>query len=462
MGRPGALRHAFCSNKGICRDGISGEYFAFPIEMKGLVETSWLREKARVHPWWNLFFLGIDHLCIAILIASAIAFDLWRRLEEWPWLANAPVWIPVALLVGVLQHRIGLMGHEASHYLLHPNRRWNDLLADLLCFFPVFGSLANYRAKHLEHHLHPNDHEKDPNFDGGKFERFYSLFPMAKRSFVIRYGLGFFWPPFVLANLLDLLRVITLGGGAAARSRNKREADPQGGCGSTNTSPKIASRLGVAYILILAILLRAANLFEFSVWGTLLISYAAGVTGWKLLPATAFAAQRTAPIAPRYTALFRMTVYTAFFGLTALVLHYTGYQCFPAFFLLWVLPLVYVFPYLMLVREIFQHANAGTGELDNSRVMHVPAWLRWAVLGYGNDYHLVHHLYPNIPCYRLAEVHEKLSNEAPEYRRRVIETNGLQQGDGSSEIPSLLDCLAGAPRTAPEPAGTERGIAVPS
>jgi fatty acid desaturase len=408
--------------------------------MKGLVDSKWLRERARVHPWRNLLFLGLDHLCIAVLVASAIAFDLWRRVEEWPWIASAPVWLPVALLIGVLQHRIGLMGHEASHYLLHPNRRWNDLLADWLCFFPVFGSLANYRAKHLDHHLHPNDPEKDPNFEGGKFERFYALFPMARRSFVIRYGLGFFWPPFVLSNLLDLLRVITLGGGAAARAQQHRGGGAPSG--EKETSPLLAGRLGVAYILALAILLRAANLTGFSVWTTLLVSYAAGVIGWKLLPSTAFAARKNAPIDPKWTALFRMTVYSAFFGTTALVLHHTGYQCFPAFFILWVFPLVYVFPYLMLVREIFQHANAGTGELDNSRIMKVSPWIRWALLGYGNDYHLVHHLYPNIPCYRLAEVHEHLSREAPGYRRTVTETHGLGSRTGDPGSRSLMDCLA--------------------
>jgi fatty acid desaturase len=408
--------------------------------MKGLVDSKWLRERARVHPWRNLLFLGLDHLCLVVLVASAIAFDLWRRFEEWPWIANAPVWLPVALVIGVLQHRIGLMGHEASHYLLHPDRRWNDLLADWLCFFPVFGSLANYRAKHLDHHLHPNDPEKDPNFEGGKFERFYALFPMARHSFVIRYGLGFFWPPFVLSNLLDLLRVITLGGGAAARSQRHRGGAPSSARGEA--SPLVASRLGVAYIVVLAILLRAANLAGFSVWTTLLVSYAVGVIGWKLLPATAFAPRKSAPIDPKWTALFRMTVYSAFFGTTALVLHYTGYQCFPAFFILWVFPLVYVFPYLMLVREIFQHANAGTGELDNSRVMKVSPLLRWALLGYGNDYHLVHHLYPNIPCYRLAEVHEHLAREAPVYRGNVTETHGLGSRAGHPGARSLLDCLA--------------------
>ncbi len=164
--------------------------------------------------------------------------------------------------------------------------------------------------------------------------------------------------------------------------------------------------------------------------------------GWKLLPSTAFAARKTAPIDPKWTALFRMTVYSAFFGTTALVLHYTGYQCFPAFFILWVFPLVYVFPYLMLVREIFQH-----GQRRHRRAGQFPHHERFPPdpVGrprYGNDYHLVHHLYPNIPCYRLAEVHEHLASEVPRYRREVTETKGLRSRRRQPESPSLLDCLA--------------------
>lgn len=414
--------------------------------MKRLTDGNWLRQRTRVCPWRNLAFLLLDHLCVALVIAAAIGFDFWRRGEGLAWGWSAFVWIPAAGLVGILQHRIGLMGHEASHYLLHPNRRWNDLLADLLCFFPVFGTLANYRAKHLDHHLYPNQPEKDPNLDGGKFERFYAHFPMARERFLQRYCLGFFWPPFVLAYFADLLRVVTLGGGAAARARRKQaiQTEKEGG---RSAKPALSSRLGVFHILLLAALLRIANLQGFSVEATLAVAYLAGFVGWSLLPSRAFAPASRAPagrtpVPPRWSALLRMTCYSAFFGTTALVLQHTGYQCAPAFFALWVFPLVYVFPFLMLVREVFQHANAGTGELDNSRVMKVGPFVKWALLGYGNDYHLVHHLYPNVPCYRLQEVHCHLAAEVPDYRNQVVETDGIHRAAAGSEAPALLDSLA--------------------
>ena len=111
-----------------------------------------------------------------------------------------------------------------------------------------------------------------------------------------------------------------------------------------------------------------------------------------------------------------------------------------AFLVLWIAPLIYVFPYFMLLREIYQHANAGREELDNSRVMHADPFTRWAVLGYGNDYHLIHHIYPNIPHDRLPEVHQTLMTESEEYRTVVDESHGIIQGRAG--IPSLLDQLA--------------------
>lgn len=380
----------------------------------------------------NLVWILLDHLCLVAVVGGAIVFDFWRSDEGLHWGWTAAVWGPAAVAVGAIQHRIGLMGHEASHYLLHPNRKWNDVLAELFCFYPLFGTVARYRAKHLKHHLYPNDPDRDPNLDGGKMERFYRHFPMTKRTFYLRHYLGFLWPPFVLSYLFDLIHVITLGGGAAAEADRKRRA---------GSGPRlIATGLGVLYVLLLVAALRTSNIHGIPLWIPLLGGYLLGLSGWSLLPSSAFFQGANVAIPPRVLALLRLSFYTALFGAFALTNRLTGYQTAPAFFLLWVFPLVYIFPYFMLVREIFQHANAGTGTLDNSRVMHVGPIARWAVMGYGNDYHLIHHIYPKVPCYHLREVHEHLLDHATGYRDAVMETEGFHRGRHG--YASLLDSLA--------------------
>ncbi len=94
----------------------------------------------------------------------------------------------------------------------------------------------------------------------------------------------------------------------------------------------------------------------------------------------------------------------------------------------------------MLLREIYQHANAGTGNLDNSRIIHADPFTRWAVLGYGNDFHLIHHIYPNIPHYQLREAHEQLRNGSDEYREQAEENRGIFKGSEGGQRP-LIESL---------------------
>ena len=79
------------------------------------------------------------------------------------------------------------------------------------------------------------------------------------------------------------------------------------------------------------------------------------------------------------------------------------------FWLLWILPLTTSWPYYMLLRDIYQHANADDGKLTNSRVILVNPILRWGMFIYGQDIHLTHHLYPAVPHYRLPQLHSLLA-----------------------------------------------------
>jgi fatty acid desaturase len=41
------------------------------------------------------------------------------------------------------------------HHCAFRNRRLNDLVAQTLCFWPLYGDLHGYRAFHLAHHRFP-------------------------------------------------------------------------------------------------------------------------------------------------------------------------------------------------------------------------------------------------------------------------------------------------------------------
>jgi len=61
-----------------------------------------------------------------------------------------------AYLIGIFQQRLGVMGHEAVHYLLSRNRRLNEWTGNLLCFWPLGTSVLGYRRFHFMHHKYAN------------------------------------------------------------------------------------------------------------------------------------------------------------------------------------------------------------------------------------------------------------------------------------------------------------------
>jgi fatty acid desaturase len=67
--------------------------------------------------------------------------------------------------IAALQNHLQILQHEAAHYNLFPNRRWNDLLSDLFCSIPFLGLTRHYREFHMEHHRHLLDPERDPEVE---------------------------------------------------------------------------------------------------------------------------------------------------------------------------------------------------------------------------------------------------------------------------------------------------------
>ena len=390
-----------------------------------LIDSQRLREWSKVRPWRNLGWLALDYACVLIAGTFAVWFHLQRPGWGLHWSWEVPVIGAAVLMIGILQHRIALMGHEGSHYLLVPNRWWNDLLVELLIYYPLFSSVILYRKRHLGHHLHPNDPAHDPNLYGGKVERIWSKFPMSRQLFAIRYYLSFFWPPFVLRNLLDLFVVLTVGG-STSKSGSK----------SSRLNPAL---LGLLYFLLLMAAMIGPLWLGMRSWPLMTALFVVAVAVWAWLPADSFAKGGNFACHLKGAALMKLCFYTAFFLTLGHLTGQYGGGVVVAFLLFWVLPLIYVFPYLMVLREIYQHANAGTGDLDNSRIIHANAFLRWALFCYGNDLHLIHHLYPGIPHDRLAEVHETLAKESAAYRAGVQETFGIAQSSPAGH--SLMDAL---------------------
>ena len=101
-------------------------------------EIASLRRKSPLRTWAMLL-----HCWGTIL-------TVWVVCCIWPY---PPLIALGAMLVGCRQLGLGIINHEAAHYLLFDDRRLNDWVARWLVNRPMFGqSVDGYRKYHLGHH----------------------------------------------------------------------------------------------------------------------------------------------------------------------------------------------------------------------------------------------------------------------------------------------------------------------
>lgn len=78
------------------------------------------------------------------LIGLALAGAVW---------SGHPAAYAVAMIVIVSrQHALGIIMHDATHFRLLKDRRWNNAISDLFCAFPILMVTNRYRYYHLRHH----------------------------------------------------------------------------------------------------------------------------------------------------------------------------------------------------------------------------------------------------------------------------------------------------------------------
>ncbi len=82
--------------------------------------------------------------------------------------------------------------------------------------------------------------------------------------------------------------------------------------------------------------------------------------------------------------------------------------------LYWVVPLLTVFLAVRYLRSVAEHyAVEHETALSEGRTVLAPLWERWLIAPWGLNYHLEHHLYPSVPCFRLHELHKLLMTRDP-------------------------------------------------
>lgn len=67
---------------------------------------------------------------------------------------NPVVWIVSLFVIGARQQALGWLAHDAVHHTALENRRLADVVANLLCFWPLGVDVHAFREFHFRHHKH--------------------------------------------------------------------------------------------------------------------------------------------------------------------------------------------------------------------------------------------------------------------------------------------------------------------
>ncbi|HVA48429.1 MAG TPA: fatty acid desaturase [Pirellulales bacterium] len=384
---------------------------------------------ALIHPlrylnnYINVAYLAFDYLTLVTVLVGTIGFCELRGGWGLSWLWDIPVVTLGILLVGAVQHRFAGLGHEGAHWILFKNRLVNEFVSDWFCMFPIFSTTSQYRLMHLGHHEYTNDWERDPELLNMGKTRMMDRFPMTRAEFARQFFSRIFWPPRLLRYVWDNIYTTTFGNSVNPYQKRLPKALP-GRIGPF----RITSLLGLAYLPIMVGVLGFLSWFGSGVQmaaATVLLLAGASAVVYSLPNAWFFQSDFRPVYSVKSASVLRLIWFTLLeCGLASSRL-ITGEEWGVYFWLLWVVPILTSFPYYMLLRDLYQHANADDGKLTNSRVIFANPIARWAMFIYGQDAHLTHHLYPAVPHYNLQQLHRLLVENNEEYARHVVECHGV-------------------------------------
>ncbi len=383
-------------------------------ELKDRALVMKIKELNKVDNWRNWIGLFREHFVLLLILAAAISFYYLRPTWGLNWAWNIPVTGFAIFLVGIWQHRLVMLGHEASHYLLFKNRKLNEVMSNWLCFYPLWGRAYNYRAQHLAHHQYTNDPELDPvlkemALSGGKFRP-----GMPKRELIWQLMIKMpLWLPGLIRYSLVRARYTLLGDFPECYKMAEKP-------------PMVLSFLNIGYVVSVLALVQV-GIFTGNIWvgiaGAPVMLLGALAMVWKI-PANYYPKARVpTAIPPKWDNFQRLTFITLLFVLLSSLRIVTGEPWILFYLVLWIAPLFTSFAYFMILREDIQHANAGREGLSHTRNFAGNPLVKWAVFPYNMDYHLPHHLFPSVPHYNLKKL-DDLLRETEVYRTNAEVVRG--------------------------------------
>lgn len=139
------------------------------------IDSATVKALSRIKPWRGILQIALEWLAIAAAILLCKTY--W----------NPVLYIITVMWIGARQNGLGVMMHEAVHYRLLPNRKWNDWVGEILTAWPVLVTVNGFRQTHWAHHRHVNKAE-DPDW---QHKRVYPRAVLDVVFITLKFWLGF-------------------------------------------------------------------------------------------------------------------------------------------------------------------------------------------------------------------------------------------------------------------------------
>ncbi len=133
---------------------------------------------------------------------------------------NIFIYIIAVTIIGARMHALAVLMHDAAHFRFLKNRRWNDLLSNVLVMYPLLSSIGRYRKNHLQHHQSLNT-EDDPDWVV-KIDHKDFTFPKSKSEFMFTLVSYFF----VIRGIFDALWFVKRFSHAEPKKTSLRQRAP--------------------------------------------------------------------------------------------------------------------------------------------------------------------------------------------------------------------------------------------
>ena len=362
----------------------------------------------------NWYYIAREYLYFSCVLGPALVFFHFYSTWGISWLWNVPVSCLAIFLVGLGQHRLVMLAHEASHYLLFKDTRLNEIASNWFCLYPMWSMTYNYRLQHLAHHQYTNDPLRDPDliYMKASGHNFYYPMPLSKFFFDCVIKL-FFWIPGLVQYIIIRAKFANLGGITGPYMPQEKPS-------------RLIPAVHLTYMVSIIVFLGLAETLEwFWVLALAPLVFLGALLVFTLtVPERMYMRTAVKPVlSPRWALYQRLVFITVLFTTLSWAEYFTGRPWALYYVILWVVPLITVFSFFMILREDIQHSNTESEKFRDTRNFQGNSLIKWSLFPLNMDYHLPHHLFPLVPHYNLPKL-DRILQETKVYRENTTVVEG--------------------------------------